>query len=304
MNTFFTHCNKYSQKQGISTADHRGFSLRGFSLVELMISVALGLVVSLGVIQVMVSNRVTNEINRTLAEVQESGRFVLTRIRNELLETGLYDSIYTDIAAGVDVTQEEAFVRNHPIILPGHLPARVALGSTNGAGASNDQLVISLQEAHDCNGASWGAVGGEEQHIVNHYYVVDNELRCDGYSGRILRGLVPSASTDSSGTVVLMDGIQSFQVQYGISSVDPRDKDRAVQYITADQLPAAESLNQLVVAVRIAVLVQSNSRVSSAPDKLFTVLDVSDQTVDNEHYGQVFSHTIALRNVKNYLRSL
>jgi type IV pilus assembly protein PilW len=299
MNLFVTHCNNYSQIQGETTQTNCGFSL-----VELMISVALGLVVSLGVIQVMVSNRVTNEVNQTLAEVQESGRFVLTRIRNELLETGLYDSVYTDIAAGADITQEEAFVRNHPIILPGHLLARAGLGSTNGEGTANDQLVVSLQGENDCNGSSWGAIDGEEQHVVNHYYVVGNELRCDGYSGRILRGVVPSASTSSSGTVVLMDGVQSFQVQYGISSVNPRDKDRAVQYITADQLPAAEALNQLVVSVRIAVLIQSNSRVSSAPDKTFTVLDVSEQTVDNDHYGQVFSHTVALRNVKNYVRSL
>lgn len=288
----------------ITPSPYHRIKRSGFSLVELMISVALGLVVSLGVIQVMVSNRVTNEVNQTLAEVQESGRFVLTRIRNELLETGLYDSVYTNIAAGADVTREEAFVRNHPIILAGHLSARASLGATNGVGSANDQLVISVQGEQDCNGSSWGIAEGEEQHIVNHYYVVGDELRCDGYSGRILRGVLPSASTSPSGTVTLMDGVQSFQVQYGISSVNPRDKDRAVQYVTADQLPAAEDLNQLVVAVRIAVLIQSRSRVSSAPDKTYTVLDVSGIRVDSDHYGQVFSHTIALRNVKNYVRSL
>lgn len=276
----------------------------GFTLVELMISIALGLVVSLGLIQVMVSNRVTNEFNQTLAEVQESGRFVLSRVRNELLETGLYDSVYTDIVAGVDITAEEAFVRNHPIILQNHLAANASLGSINGSSSGSDELVISLQAEEDCNGSSWGALAGTEQHIINRYYVVGDELRCDGYNGRILRGVSPAASTAPSGTVVLMDGVQSFQVQYGISSTNPADKDRAVQYVTADQLAAAEANSQLVVAVRIGVLIQSNSRVSSLPVNTYSILDVTNQTVDTDHYGQVFSHTVALRNVKNFVRSL
>ena len=54
---------------------------RGFSLVELMISLALGLVITGAVIQIMVSNQVTNSFNTAVAQVQDSGRFIMLRLQ-------------------------------------------------------------------------------------------------------------------------------------------------------------------------------------------------------------------------------
>ncbi|MEC7452439.1 MAG: prepilin-type N-terminal cleavage/methylation domain-containing protein, partial [Pseudomonadota bacterium] len=47
---------------------------QGFSLVELMITLTLGLVISGAIIQVLVSSSVTNKLNQAVAQVQESGR--------------------------------------------------------------------------------------------------------------------------------------------------------------------------------------------------------------------------------------
>ena len=52
-------------------------SQRGFSLVELMITLTLGLVISGAIIQVLVSSSVTNKLNQAVAQVQESGRFIM-----------------------------------------------------------------------------------------------------------------------------------------------------------------------------------------------------------------------------------
>ena len=46
-------------------------SQAGFSLIELMIALALGLVISGAVIQVMVSSRVTQGVNQAVTSVQE-----------------------------------------------------------------------------------------------------------------------------------------------------------------------------------------------------------------------------------------
>ena len=54
---------------------------RGFSLVELMISLALGLVITGAVLQIMVSNQVTNSFNTAVAQVQDSGRFIMLRLQ-------------------------------------------------------------------------------------------------------------------------------------------------------------------------------------------------------------------------------
>ena len=58
----------------------------GFSLVELMISMLLGLMLTVGVIQVLVSTRATNTLNQAIAEVQESGRYISMRLQEELME--------------------------------------------------------------------------------------------------------------------------------------------------------------------------------------------------------------------------
>lgn len=278
----------------------------GFTLVELMISISIGLVVSLGVVQVMVSNRVTNEFNQTIADVQESGRFAVTRLKNELLETGLYDSVYTSIVedVGVDMTAEQAFVRNHPVILANHLAANLTLTSSNGGSGSSDQLVISLQSETDCTGARYRGNAGEEQHIINRYFVSGDELQCQGYDGRVARGVLSPSISDSNGPVTIMDEVKSFQVQYGISSSLDTSDSRAVRYVTADQLAAAEDAGQMVVSVRIGVLIQSKSELSEAPEKEYTLLDEAGLSVDSGHYGQVFSHTVALRNMKNFVRSI
>lgn len=64
----------------------------GFSLVELMITLTLGLVISGAVIQVLVSSSVTNKLNQAVAQVQESGRFIMARLSAEFYEVGRYKS--------------------------------------------------------------------------------------------------------------------------------------------------------------------------------------------------------------------
>ena len=60
----------------------------GFSLIELMIALALGLIISGAIIQVMVSSRVTQGVNQAVTSVQENGRFVISRLRTEMLMAG------------------------------------------------------------------------------------------------------------------------------------------------------------------------------------------------------------------------
>ncbi|GLQ89388.1 PilW family protein [Dyella flagellata] len=60
----------------------------GLSLVELMVAMALGLVVSLGVVSVFTSASSTRQAQEQLALLQEEGRFAITQIRNDLAMAG------------------------------------------------------------------------------------------------------------------------------------------------------------------------------------------------------------------------
>ena len=61
---------------------------RGLSLVELMIAMALGLVVSLGMVAVFASTSNSRQAQEQLARLQEEGRFAIAQIRNDLVMAG------------------------------------------------------------------------------------------------------------------------------------------------------------------------------------------------------------------------
>jgi len=63
---------------------------RGFSLVELMVAIVLGLILIAGVLQVFLGNRQAQTSEQSIARVQESGRLALGFLEDDLRATGFY----------------------------------------------------------------------------------------------------------------------------------------------------------------------------------------------------------------------
>jgi type IV pilus assembly protein PilW len=63
---------------------------RGFSLVELLVAMVLGLILIAGVTQVFIGNRQTQTVEQSLARVQESGRLALRFIEEDMRLAGFY----------------------------------------------------------------------------------------------------------------------------------------------------------------------------------------------------------------------
>lgn len=63
---------------------------RGFSLVELMVALLLGLILTAGMIQLFNGSKATFSTNDALARVQENGRFALEILKRELRESGTH----------------------------------------------------------------------------------------------------------------------------------------------------------------------------------------------------------------------
>lgn len=274
----------------------------GFSLVELMITLTLGLIISGAVIQVLVSSSVTNKLNQAVAQVQESGRFIMSRLSSEFYEVGRYDLVMATIDDSVDIVAEAAYVQNRPIVLPGDFASNASLGSEQTSNGGSDKLVVSLLGTVDCTGNRHGYALNDEFHVVNYYFVTGSTLKCTGYDGRVLRGL--KAQVSSPATVVLLDNIESFQVQFGVADEITTSQGQAVRYVTADALSALRNTNQQVVSLRWAVLLKSyQNEVQQTQAQQFAMLNETAKTLDTSHYYQVFSKTLALRNMKNFVRS-
>ncbi|AHF69521.1 MULTISPECIES: prepilin-type N-terminal cleavage/methylation domain-containing protein [Pseudomonas] len=65
-------------------------SSRGFGLIEIMVALVLGLVVSMGIIQIFSASRGTFLTQNASARMQEDARFVLSKLMQEIRMTGMY----------------------------------------------------------------------------------------------------------------------------------------------------------------------------------------------------------------------
>jgi len=107
-----------------------------------------------------------------------------------------------------------------------------------------------------------------------------------------------------SSEVVLLDNVESLQVEYGVSDDVSNNNSQVIRYIDASQLAAARLANQQVVAIRLAVLIQSMPvNIQTLANEKVRLLSETPVTLDNNHYYQVFTVSVALRNSLNHVGS-
>lgn len=143
--------------------------MRGFSLVELMVALVLGLVLIAGVTQVFLGNRQTQTTEQGLAQVQESGRLALNFLESDLRLVGFYGtgapsnssedaSVTNQVTSGIydhfdnfDANAIRVFAKSasgtwSPATPPSDVPASVATAARNGS----DLIVV--YSAYDTGG--------------------------------------------------------------------------------------------------------------------------------------------------------
>lgn len=62
----------------------RGVSSHGFSLIELMVSITLGILLSLGLVTLFGATSKTNRVQEAMAQLQENGRYAISRMNADL----------------------------------------------------------------------------------------------------------------------------------------------------------------------------------------------------------------------------
>ena len=88
---------------------------RGFSLVELMVALLIGLIISIGVVQIFGATRATYQLDESLARAQENGRFALEFLHQDIRHAGyagcrrdttvaVFNNLASSVAAGLFIT--------------------------------------------------------------------------------------------------------------------------------------------------------------------------------------------------------
>jgi type IV pilus assembly protein PilW len=69
---------------------------RGFGLIEIMVAMVIGLIVSLGIVQVFIASKGTYQTQNASARMQEDARFILSKLIQEIRMTGMYGCLDFD----------------------------------------------------------------------------------------------------------------------------------------------------------------------------------------------------------------
>ena len=267
---------------------------KGFSLIELLIAMGLGLFMLAGIIQVTVGSRQAFDVIRAQSIIQESGRFSMSFIGRSSRAAGYLNpgDITTmngdDYAADlVNLVASNAYWLGQNGFDEGAIV--VGADSTDATLTDADTTLDSFtfrmegdgdatRPLLDCAGVAIDGTPGIFTRMT-FYIDTNDQLRCD----------VAGASS-----VVLVSGVEDMQVLYGVGNASTPN--RATRYLTATQMTSADW--PYVVAMQIGLMTLSDNTPLDRTGRDYILLDKAiDSTVTADGRArQVFTQTIAIRS--------
>ncbi len=233
---------------------------RGFTLVELMIAMTIGLVLLLVIGTVFVSSRQTFSEQENLARLQETGRFALETIGRSIKQAGHVEIPFSGFKVEFEGTP---------------------ISGVNGSSNAPDTITLQFEGAIGDSDCETTAVDITGKIIQNHFNIdtTNAELQCNG-----IISVTPGVPTTGS---PLLSNIEDLQIVYGIST----DSLQFVnQYV---ELPA--NWDQVITA-RVCVLARSEkTNIASAGN----YLDCNGNSVAipaDRRLRKAFTATFNLRN--------
>ncbi|TVR63422.1 MAG: prepilin-type N-terminal cleavage/methylation domain-containing protein [Candidatus Competibacteraceae bacterium] len=238
---------------------------RGFSLIEILLSLVLGLIVLAGIMQVYLSNQQTTRYLRGMANVQENGRFAVDLLARNLRMAG-----YDDPDTALDPVA--AFAPT--------APDTSGLFGIDGASGAPDTLITRFEGGNnirDCLG-----------NLVAASTAVQNTFTVDAATEELVCATRHSGSMTIT-TQPLATGIENLRVWYG----EDTDGDLvANRYVTASGVGNWAN----VISLRMALLVNSEIEVlpqaGTACLGCITFAPPADRRLRGE-----FTTTVGLRNL-------
>lgn len=272
----------------------------GLSLVELMVAMTLGIVLTAAVINIFISSKTTYTVLNGQASMQENGRFAVDFIRQDVQKAGFRTVPFqTQIigqqildANGQKITKNADWMNNYELeqSYPAQgifLKGQVVAGGAGDASAKagTDFLAVRYQRdedgnLYDCLGAVIPRRADNNVSVVTakFYISITDQLMCQVS----LDGAAPSAA------VPLVDSVKNLKVLFGIGNGGN------VTSYTNDITGHETS----VFAVQFALLAASDKQTATpASTATFNLLGTTVGPFPDRSLLQVFAQTVKLRNV-------
>lgn len=229
---------------------------RGLTLVEIMVALTISLLLLAGVMQVLLSNKASHNLQSGLGRLQENARAAM-----DILSLNISMAGYTTGTTAINKINTANTLDN--------TTANATLGFTVANGKASDIIEINYQSATDCLGQATGGTA------TDRYYLNGTNLMCLG-NGSATPGIIA-------------EGIENMQIFYGEDS----DGDKiANRYINAGNI-AANPIVSIRIALLASTVENSSGNDTASYALLNTpLLGPFNDTL----LRRVFTRTIILRN--------
>lgn len=226
---------------------------RGFTLVEIMVALTLGLLVMVGVIQVFISTQQSARIQQSASRMQEDGRMAMALLGRYFRLAG-YTTYPWD--KGGTLWAPAINARGFPSSGP-FAASQVVSGTENDVNGA-DTIRIRYQGAAD------GSVTTCLGRVVPVTQIADITLSLSAADAAQGQSLLCTDNNNPGGALTqpLVAGLQGMELWYGLSQgpngVDANGRlTGATAYVTATQVPAGQW--NRVISLRVSLLVRSDS---------------------------------------------
>ena len=271
---------------------------KAFSLIELMITLVIALLLTYGIAQLLISSNQSSSASDGVSQAQETGRFVMSYLANQVRQAGLdslnNDTITTQAVIGCDIPALNAIGAGSLESNAGDTEATIdAPGAISG-----DRFAVAwvppAGETEDCTGNTIAGFTPDDI-IVNVFWVSfdatanNNSLFCQGHRFDGVNVIASGAAQ------AIANGVEAMHVLYGeATSALPANGERnANRYVNANQVLDWER----VYAIKVAVMTRSLSDVTNiTTSRLYTLLDSGLYNFTDAVNRQVFSTTFSISN--------
>lgn len=245
---------------------------KGFTLVEIMVAMTIGLLMMAGILQISLANRESSRLQRNMGFVQENIRSTMEFLARDVRQAGLF----IDDDPMAPESAPAPFINVSAVATTDDTAAVTA----DGGGANNDQITLTRESNTDCLGQATPTNAAGNRFAINHYFIRSQRLMCRGNGNAAAEPLV--------------DGVESLQILYGENTDgNPLSANR---YVRADQVGDMNN----VVSVRIAMRFISREAVRQTADtSQYALLDSAafiPAANDSRRLRREMTTTISLRN--------
>lgn len=274
---------------------------QGFTLIELMIAITLGLIVTAAALMMFLSSQRSLAMQNGLSSIQQNATFGLTNVAKDLrhinLDSGSQFANFSNTQSGI-VFQENGVVDASNIT-----KANVTQGTMT---LNSDQLTIRYKSRKNDTVNCAGTIVKQDKEIIQRYYI--DELPKEQQSAGDKRyGLFCQVlSENPASKAIAIADAESFKVSVVTRDFkgSPADrKDDILRYQTLEQY-IKKPTGDAIVAIEIGVVIRSSGSVhadsSIKANQTFTIagqkVKLSNPPSTASHLRVPVTQVVAIRN--------